>query len=51
MKSVEGQRSPSAWAPPLWIPYLLMTLGMLFLTLQLLLQIMNGLTRRQGGRS
>ena len=48
---MEGQRSPSAWAPPLWIPYLLMTLGMLFLTLQLLLQVMNGLTKRQGGRS
>ena len=48
---MEGQRSPSAWAPPLWIPYLLMTLGMLFLTLQLLLQVMNALTSRQGGRS
>ena len=47
----EGQTSHSAWAPPMWIPYLLMSLGMLFLTLQLLLQIVDGLTNRQGGRS
>jgi TRAP-type C4-dicarboxylate transport system permease small subunit len=47
----EGQTSASPWGPPLWIPYLLMTLGMFFLTCQLLLQFVNGLTQRKGGRS
>ena len=41
---VEGQTTSSSWAPPLWIPYGLMTSGMLLLTLQLLTQIMAGLT-------
>ena len=34
----EGQITDSAWGPPLWIPYLCMTLGMALLSLQLLLQ-------------
>jgi TRAP-type C4-dicarboxylate transport system permease small subunit len=47
----EGQTSASPWGPPLWIPYLLMSLGMFFLSCQLLLQFVNGLTRLKGGRS
>ena len=34
----EGQTTSSSWAPPLWIPYLLMALGMVLLSLQLLVQ-------------
>lgn len=46
---VEGQTSESPWGPPMWIPYSLMTLGMLFLTAQLFLQVWNGLTGRPTG--
>jgi len=35
---VDGQTTSSSWAPPLWIPYGLMSLGMTFLALQLLVQ-------------
>ena len=35
----EGQTTPSAWGPPLWIPYSCMALGMSLLALQLLLQL------------
>ena len=34
----EGQTTSSSWAPPLWIPYLLMSLGMILLSMQLALQ-------------
>jgi TRAP-type C4-dicarboxylate transport system permease small subunit len=34
----EGQTTSSSWAPPLWIPYLLMSLGMILLSVQLALQ-------------
>lgn len=34
----EGQTTSSSWAPPLWIPYALMAIGMSLLTLQLVLQ-------------
>ena len=34
----EGQTTSSSWAPPLWIPYLLMSLGMILLSGQLSLQ-------------
>lgn len=35
---VEGQTTSSSWAPPLWIPYILMATGMSILTLQLFVQ-------------
>ncbi len=37
----EGQTTPSAWGPPLWIPYGCMTAGMALLALQLLLQVLG----------
>ena len=43
---VENFHSESTWGPPLWIPYSLMTVGMTLLSLQLLLQVASGLTRR-----
>ena len=47
---VDGQTTSSSWAPPLWIPYLLMSLGMSLLALQLLVQFtarLNGLFVRK----
>jgi TRAP-type C4-dicarboxylate transport system permease small subunit len=38
---VENYHSGSTWAPPLWVPYSLMTMGMTLLTLQLLLQVLT----------
>jgi TRAP-type C4-dicarboxylate transport system permease small subunit len=43
---VEGQTTSSSWAPPLWIPYGLMTTGMILLSVQILLQIMVSLTTK-----
>lgn len=37
----EGQTTPSAWGPPLWIPYVCMAAGMSLLALQLLLQVLG----------
>jgi TRAP-type C4-dicarboxylate transport system permease small subunit len=42
---VENYHSSSTWAPPLWIPYALMTLGMTLLSVQLLLQVIAGWRR------
>jgi TRAP-type C4-dicarboxylate transport system permease small subunit len=43
---LEGFHSGSTWAPPLWIPYSLMTVGMTLLSLQILLQVVHGLRHR-----
>ena len=40
----EGQTTSSSFAPPLWIPYSLMAVGMSILTLQLFLQTLVHLT-------
>ncbi len=37
----DGQTTPSAWGPPLWIPYGCMAAGMVLLALQLLLQVLG----------
>jgi TRAP-type C4-dicarboxylate transport system permease small subunit len=42
----DEQTSPSAWGPPLWIPYGSMTAGMALLAVQLLLQVLRGPVRR-----
>jgi TRAP-type C4-dicarboxylate transport system permease small subunit len=36
---VDGYTSATAWAPPLWIPYVVMSLGMSLLTLQIFVQV------------
>ena len=37
----EGQTTASSWAPPLWIPYVLMAAGMSLLCLELVLQLLT----------
>ncbi len=50
MEAIEdGQTTPSAWGPPLWIPYGCMTVGMGLLALQLLLQVL-GARQNQASR-
>lgn len=44
----EGQTTSSTFAPPLWIPYGMMALGMSILTLQLLVQVLTHITNRRG---
>lgn len=44
---VDGQTTSSAWAPPLWIPYGFMTTGMILLSLQILLQLVAGIVRKE----
>ena len=38
---VEGQTSNSTFAPPMWIPYVLMAAGMTLLTLQIAVQLLR----------
>ena len=42
---VDKQTTSSSWAPPLWIPYGLMALGMTLLALQLLVQLAASVNR------
>jgi len=42
---VEGFRTGSTWQPPLWVPYSLMTVGMVLLTAQILLQVADQIRR------
>jgi TRAP-type C4-dicarboxylate transport system permease small subunit len=44
----DGRVTDSAWAPPLWIPYSMMTAGMSLLTLRLVVQLGQAFG---GGRS
>ena len=47
---VDDYHSSSTWAPPLWIPYSLMTAGMILLSVQLLLQVAAGLRGQRSER-
>ena len=42
---VDKQTTSSSWAPPLWIPYVLMSLGMTLLTLQLVVHVAASVNR------
>jgi TRAP-type C4-dicarboxylate transport system permease small subunit len=42
---VEGYRTGSTWQPPLWIPYSLMTAGMILLSIQIALQAATAIAR------
>jgi len=44
---VDGQVSSSTWAPPQWIPYSFMALGMSLMSIQLLLQVVIALDGRR----
>jgi TRAP-type C4-dicarboxylate transport system permease small subunit len=49
MEAVEdGRVTDSAWAPPLWFPYSMMTVGMSLLALRFLVQLVQALCRRRG---
>lgn len=43
---VDKQTTSSSWAPPLWIPYILMAAGMTWLALQILVQVAGRLAQR-----
>ncbi len=42
---VDDQTTPSAWGPPLWIPYSCMTFGMALLAVQQSVQLLGGLQK------
>jgi TRAP-type C4-dicarboxylate transport system permease small subunit len=42
---VDKQTTSSSWAPPLWIPYVLMALGMTLLSLQIAVQVAASVRR------
>src|SRR5690349_13092930 len=42
---VDKQTTSSTWAPPLWIPYLLMAAGMTLLTAQLVVHVVASVNR------
>ena len=44
---VDGQTTSSTFAPPLWIPYAMMALGMSILTLQILVQVATHLSNKR----
>jgi TRAP-type C4-dicarboxylate transport system permease small subunit len=48
---VDKQTTSSSWAPPLWIPYALMSAGMTLLTLQLALQVCAQVNALAGARA
>ena len=43
---VDGQTTTSTFAPPLWIPYGMMALGISLLTLQILIQVLTHVTNK-----
>ena len=45
---VDGMTTSTTFAPPLWIPYAMMALGMSILSLQILVQVLTHLTNRRG---
>ena len=47
---VDKQTTSSSWAPPLWIPYSLMTIGMTLLTLQFLVHVTADVARARATR-
>ena len=46
----EGQTTSSSWAPPLWIPYALMSAGMALLTFQFVVQAIVSFNKLRGAR-
>jgi TRAP-type C4-dicarboxylate transport system permease small subunit len=44
---VDGMTTSSTFAPPLWIPYSMMALGMSILTLQILVQVLTHVTNNR----
>lgn len=48
---VDRQTTSSSWAPPLWIPYALMAVGMTLLAAQLLVQLAASVNRLRADRA
>ncbi len=44
---VDGQTTSSTFAPPLWIPYAMMALGMSLLSLQIMVQVLAAVTAKR----